>query len=103
MAMCPRWNGKGRHDPDCTMCGGSGVVSTDNIVRPRFPEPPLPPPKVATFTLGVDGFKAEVDEVAGWTQSDWRNLILAAVRTAQMHGADIRTILAEFKGDASHG
>lgn len=98
MAMCPRWDGKGQHNPDCTVCGGSGVVSGDNVLRPRFPEPPLPPPKVATFTLGTEGFKATIDEVADWTQDDWRNLILAATRTAQVHNADIAAILAELEG-----
>lgn len=73
-----------------------GDESPDNVVRPHFPEPPLPPAKVATFTLGTEGFQAEIDEVLDWTQGDWRNLVLAAARTAQMHGADLPTILAEL-------
>lgn len=58
-----------------------------------LPEPPLPDPKVATFTLGTEGFEAEVNDVDGWTHADWDNLIVAVLRTAQVHGADITTIM----------
>lgn len=51
----------------------------------------------ATFLISPNGFEADIESPEDWTPTDWANLVLTALRTAQAHnGENLETVLDEL-------
>jgi hypothetical protein len=48
---------------------------------------PYRPPthREASFRIGAEGFLAEVESPEAWSNQDWSRLVIAVLRTAQVH------------------